>query len=69
MYIVSAVKDIYEEETGVEVAGVFDSEAKAYDAKVEVENWLINEGFEDFKVFVLPVEVNMLKWYDIEKKV
>ena len=57
----------YNEGAGVEVAGVFDSEPKANEARNEVAEWLSNDGYEDFEVYVLPIEKNMLKWYDIEK--
>lgn len=66
MYIVTAIRDV-EEATGVEIAGVFDSEPKANAARNEVAEWLSNDGYEDFEVYVLPIEKNMLKWYDINK--
>ena len=66
MYIVTAIKNV-EEATGVEIAGVFDSEEKANDARNDVAAWLSNDGYEDFEVYVYPIEKNMLKWYDINK--
>jgi hypothetical protein len=66
MYLVTAVRDIYEE-TGVEVAGVFDTEAKAYEAKARVEEWMKDNEWDDCEVFVSRVEVNRLEWYEIEE--
>ena len=68
-YLVTVIKDIYEETIGVEVAGVFDTEEKAYEAKVKVAEWLKAEGFEDFKVFVSPYEMNRLTWYEIDEQI
>lgn len=68
MFLVTAVKDVYDAECGVEIAGMFDTEEKAYEAKEKVETWLENEGFEDFEVFVTLYEINKLAWYEIEEK-
>ena len=68
-YLVTAIKDIYEETLGVEVAGVFDAEEKAYEAKAKVTEWLKAEGYEDFKVFVSPYEMNRLMWYEIDERI
>ena len=65
MYMVTAIRDIYET-NGVEVAGIFDSEEKAYEAKSKIEAWMEKEEYEDYEVFVNPVKVNHIAWYDIE---
>ena len=67
MYLVTVVKDIYEEAIGVEIAGMFDTEKKAYEAKAKVVEWLDDEGYEDYKVFVTLYEPNKLNWYEIEE--
>ena len=67
MYIVTAVKDIYETDGGVEVAGIFDTEEKAEQAKDSARKYLYEEGWYDCKVFIYPCEVNHLKWYSMEK--
>ena len=61
MYLITAVKDVYDAECGVEIAGLFDTKEKAYEAKEKVETWLENEGFEDFEVFIAMAEINMLR--------
>ena len=66
-YLVTAIRDIYSGETGVEVAGIFDTEEKAYDAKVKVENWMQDNEYVDYKIFVSPIEANYLRWYEIEE--
>lgn len=68
-YLVTAIKDVYEETLGVEVAGVFDTEKKAYEAKAKVTEWLEANGFKDFKVFVSPYEMNRLTWYEIDGRI
>lgn len=69
MYVVTAVKDVYETDGGVEVAGVFDTEEKAEEAKASVRQYLFEEGFYDCKVFILPCEVNYLTWYGLEERI
>lgn len=69
MYVVTVVKEIYDEGAGVELAGIFDTEEKAMKAKAEVTEWLENEGYEDFEVFALFCEPNKLAWYEIEKTI
>lgn len=68
MYMVTAVRDIYEE-TGVEVAGVFDTEEKAYEAKARIEQWMKANDWEDCAVFVNHMEVNHLAWYEVEENI
>ena len=67
MYLVTAIRDIYSEEKGVEVAGIFDTEEKAYSAKSAVEKWMQDDEYEYYEIFVSPIEVNYLNWYEIEK--
>ena len=67
MYLVTAIRDIYSEGKGVEVAGIFDTEEKAYSAKAAVEKWMQDDEYEDYEIFVSPIEVNYLSWYEIEK--
>lgn len=70
LHIVTAIKDIdmaMEAESGVEVAGVFDSEEKAKEAKAVVEQWIADKGFSDSVVFSAPINVNQLNWYDIKR--
>lgn len=69
MFLVTAVKDKYEEAPSVEIAGVFTTEAKAYEAKSKVQEWMEANGFEDAEVFVTPIEPDHLAWYDIEQQV
>ena len=67
-YLVTVIKDVYDEtNTGVEIAGLFDTIEKAYEARVKVEKWLEAEGYEDFKVFITHYELNKLAWYSIEE--
>ena len=69
MYVVTATKDVYETDGGVEVAGVFDTEEKAEEATASVRQYLFEEGFYDCEVFILPCEVNYLKWYSMEERI
>ena len=68
MYIVTARRDI-NNSNGVEVAGVFDSEVKANDARNKVLKWMEDNEYEDYEVFVTPIIVNQLNWYDIEENI
>lgn len=43
MYMVTAIKDIYDA-NGVEVVGIFNDAEKAYKAKLKVEEWMENVG-------------------------
>lgn len=69
IYIVTAVKDINTESCGVEVAGIFDTEEKAYQVKDEIMEWLEDNRFEDHEVYVTPITINHLNWYEIEKDI
>ena len=68
MYLVSVKKDIYDEENnGVEIAGLFELEEKAYEAKEKITKWLEEEGYSSFEVFVSLYEINHLAWYEINE--
>lgn len=69
MYMVTAVRDIYEAEYGVEVVGIFDTEEKAFKAKTKVAEWMEKEEYEDYEAFVSPVNVNHIDWYEIEEDI
>lgn len=71
VWLVSVVKDIYEEGAGVEIAGIFTTEEKAYEAKAKVIDWLDEEEYEDYEVFVKEYdssELDVLNWYELEEK-
>ena len=68
LHLVTVVKDIYEDAAGVEIAGLFSSETKANEARLKVQNWLDEEEHEDYAIFVKPVEVDTLSWYEINEK-
>ena len=69
MYIVTAIRDTSDSEYGVEIAGIFDDENKAYAAKEEIETWMEENEYENYEVFVTPMNINCIKWYDIDKTV
>lgn len=62
MYLVNVVREVNEEEV-LELAGVFDEEEKAYDAKNKIEEWLEEHGYENYQVFVESSELNAITWY------
>ena len=68
MYMVTAIKDTCEA-NGVEVAGIFDTEEKAYEAKQKVEAWMEENEYEDYEVFVNPMDVNRIEWYEVEEDI
>ncbi len=67
-YLVTVIKD-KDEDINVEVAGVFDTSNQAYTARQHIENWLQTEGFDNYEIFVSPVKMNQLMWYDINKEI
>ena len=69
MYIVTAIKDTYDSECGIEIVGIFDIEDKAYLAKSEVEEWMESNGYENYEVFVSTMDVNHIEWHEINKKI
>lgn len=66
LYIVNAIRDCDINETGVEVAGIFDTREKASMAKRMVEDWMEENEYDNYEVFIYPTNVNHLAWYDIE---
>ena len=68
MYMVTAIMDTYEA-NGVEVAGIFDTEEKAYVAKAKVVKWMEDNECEDYEVFVSPMDVNRIEWYEVEEDI
>lgn len=67
MYIVTAIRDVFDF-AGVEVAGIFETEEKAIEAKQQVKQWMKDNEHENSEVFATPIEANKLTWYDIDKK-
>lgn len=65
MYVVMAIKDL--DDVVVETAGVYDTEEKAYKASVMVEEWMKENEYSNYEVFILDVNVNFLVWYDLEE--
>jgi hypothetical protein len=65
MYIVIAIKEL--NDPVVELAGIFDTQEKAFEACKMVEEWLEDDGFDNYDVFVLEAVKNFLVWYDLEK--
>lgn len=68
MYMVTAIRDTYEA-NGVEVAGIFDTEEKAYEAKAKVVEWMEENEYEDYEVFVSLMSVNHITWYEVEEDI
>lgn len=69
MYLVSVVRDIDENNVGIEVAGIFDTEEKANEAKKKIRKWMIDNEYEDYVIYVTACEVNRLGWYEIEEHI
>ena len=69
MYIVTAIKDTYDSECGIEIVGIFDNQDKAYIAKSEVEKWMESNGYENSEVFVSTMDINHIAWHEINKKI
>lgn len=69
MYMVTAIRDVYDAECGVEVAGIFDTEEKALKAAAKVEEWMEEEECEDYEVFISLKETNHLEWYEINETI
>ena len=68
MYIVTAIRDV-DETNNVEVAGVFDTPEKAYEAMEIVREWMENNEYDNYEVFVHPTKINYLAWYEIEQNI
>lgn len=69
MYMVTAIRDTHDMDYGVEVAGIFDTEEKAFKAKARVEKWMEEEEYEHGEVFVCSMDVNRIEWYDVEEDI
>ncbi len=68
MFIVTAIKDKYDD-VGLEIVGVFNDSDKAYKAKEMVENWMQENEFEDYEVFINNAyDMNQIRWYGIEEQ-
>lgn len=68
MYIVTAKRHYYDFE-GVEIAGIFDTEEQANNAKEKVESWMNKEGYHNGKVYIYPCQSNYLKWYELNEQI
>lgn len=71
MYLVTAVKDKYYSECGVEVVGLFTTKEKAYIAKEKATNWLEAEEYDDCEVFVQKYDesnLDFVMFYELEEK-
>lgn len=68
MYIVTAIREI-DDTTSVEVAGVFDTPEKAFEAREKVAEWMEQNEYDNYEVFIQPTKVNHLAWYEIEEDV
>ena len=69
MYMVTAIRDGYDGDYGVEVAGIFDTDKKAFKAKERVEKWMKENGYEHSVVFIARMDVNRIEWYDVEEDI
>lgn len=71
VWLVSVIKDVYEAECGIEIAGIFTTKEKAYEAKAKITEYLEDEEYEDYDIFVIEYdskELDMLRWYEINEK-
>lgn len=71
MYLVTAVKDKYYSECGVEVVGLFTTKEKAHIAKEKATNWLEAEEYDDCEVFVQKYDesnLDFVMFYELEEK-
>ena len=66
MYLVTVIR---EQETGVEVAGIFDTEEKANEAKKKIRKWMHDNECDDYVIYVISCEVNRLAWYEVEEHI
>ena len=65
MYVVMVIKEL--DDPVVELAGIFDTQEKANEACETVEEWLKDDGFDNYDVFILGAVKNFLDWCDIGK--
>lgn len=68
MYIVTAIRET-DDATNVEVAGIFDTPEKAFEAREKVAEWMEQNEYDNYEVFIQPTKVNHLAWYDIEEDI
>ena len=68
LYIVTAIRDI-DETNNVEVAGVFDTPEKAFEARAKVVQWMEDNEYDNYEVFVNQTKINYLAWYEIEENI
>lgn len=68
MYIVTAIREI-DDTTNVEVAGIFDTPEKAFEARTKVTEWMEENEYDNYEVFIQPTKVNHLAWYEIEEDI
>ena len=59
MYITIAFKDEFDSKCGIEIVGVFTHYTKAKVAKDKVEDWMIENGYDDYKVFIYKADLNL----------
>ena len=67
IYLVTVVKNIHDEVSGCEVAGVFSSNKNALEAKEKVEAYLTKQEETDFEVLVFSPDLNRLAYYDLNE--
>ena len=68
MYIVTAIREL-DDTTNVEVAGIFDTPEKAFEAREKVVEWMEQNEYDNYEVFIQPTKVNYLAWYEIEEQI
>ena len=68
MYIVMAIREI-DDTTNVEVAGIFNAPEKAFEAREKVAEWMEQNEYDNYEVFIQPTKINHLTWYEIEEDV
>ena len=64
--LVTVVKDIYGENSGCEVAGIFSEKTNALIAKEKIEKYLMEEE-EDFEVFASSMDLDRLSYYVLDE--
>lgn len=65
--LVTVVKDIYGENSGCEVAGIFSEKTNALIAKEKIEKYLMEEEEEDFEVFASSMDLDRLSYYVLDE--
>ena len=70
LYIVTATR-FFDDETDfiVEIAGIFDTPEKAFEARNKVEEWMEQNEYDNYEVFIQPTKVNHIAWYEIEEDI